>query len=357
MTTYFHTLKNYLFRAGLTPEEYKMIEKDMEKANRQNLMAFSVIASVFLLIMFILSFFSADAEVNRWIYLFSMIITLIILTFSIFLCDSHPVLLYTCIYLFAGILFIFGIILGTITGPDEQAVTFIALLLTVPLLFTDRPVRMIFHIYLYMILFTVIAFHTKEAAVLSTDFIDTYIFGTISSIISSYMMNVKCQRYLYEHRAVFLSETDLLTGLRSRNSYEKSLPVYPSQCRSSLACIFIDVNGLHELNKLQGHEAGDRMLQFISRNLQEQFGEKHSFRIGGDEFVAFVIDDSPECIRKKANILFQNTEQMSYHISIGIDRQTCPGIDIKALIQNAEKEMLRNKTLFYEERKIPRDIR
>ena len=176
----------------------------MEKANRQNLMAFSVIASVFLLIMFILSFFSADAEVNRWIYLFSMIITLIILTFSIFLCDSHPVLLYTCIYLFAGILFIFGIILGTITGPDEQAVTFIALLLTVPLLFTDRPVRMIFHIYLYMILFTVIAFHTKEAAVLSTDFIDTYIFGTISSIISSYMMNVKCQRYLYEHRAVFL---------------------------------------------------------------------------------------------------------------------------------------------------------
>ena len=27
------------------------------------------------------------------------------------------------------------------------------------------------------------------------------------------MMNVKCQRYLYEHRAVFLSETDLLTGI------------------------------------------------------------------------------------------------------------------------------------------------
>ena len=47
------------------------------------------------------------------------------------------------IYAFVIILFVFGIVLGTVTRPDEQTVSFVALLLTVPLLFTDRPVRMI----------------------------------------------------------------------------------------------------------------------------------------------------------------------------------------------------------------------
>ena len=34
----------------------------------------------------------------------------------------------------------FGVLLGLLCGPDQQSVTFIVLLLTVPLLFNEKPV-------------------------------------------------------------------------------------------------------------------------------------------------------------------------------------------------------------------------
>ena len=92
--------------------------------------------------------------------------------------------------------------IGTVIRPDEQTVTFIALLLTVPLLFTDRPVRMIGCIYVYIIAFVIAALYIKEDYVLAADIIDAGVFGTISAIISTYMMSVKCQRYLYEQQAI-----------------------------------------------------------------------------------------------------------------------------------------------------------
>ena len=100
-------------------------------------------------------------------------------------------------YAFVSILFIFGIILGTVTRPDEQTVTFVAFLLTVPLLFTDKPIRMISCIFFFVIAFSITAIFVKEDYVLVADIIDVTVFGTISAIISTYMMSVKCQRFLY----------------------------------------------------------------------------------------------------------------------------------------------------------------
>ena len=64
-----------------------------------------------------------------------------------------------------------------------------------------------------------------------------------------------------------MSEIDMLTGVRNRNSYEQNLSIYPSLCKKNLSCIFADLNGLHELNNTKGHEAGDKMLQFVAGKL------------------------------------------------------------------------------------------
>lgn len=62
-----------------------------------------------------------------------------------------------------------------------------------------------------------------------------------------------------------MGENDLLTGLLNRNSYQKRILEYPKKYTESIACIYADANGLHELNNSQGHEAGDRMLQCVAR--------------------------------------------------------------------------------------------
>ena len=350
-------LKRYFLNSGMSEDEYMQILGEIQSSNRQNLIIFSIIASAFLLIMFFLSFLSQDIAANRWVYLLTMFISLALFGVAKFCSEKHPGLLLAGIYAFMGILFIFGIILGTVTRPDEQTVTFIALLLTVPLLFTDRPVRMIGCIYVYIIAFVIAALYIKEDYVLVADIIDAGVFGTISAIISTYMMSVKCQRILYGQRVVIMSEIDMLTGVRNRNSYEQNLSIYPSLCKKNLSCIFADLNGLHELNNTKGHEAGDKMLQFVAEKLVEQFGKNNTYRIGGDEFVSFVIDGCADEIQKKINMVVRSAKEHEYYVSIGYDTGFCSDMDMGSLINTAEMRMYAAKKQFYQQKGMDRRIR
>lgn len=350
-------MKRNLMYAGISEEEYRQISGEIQNNNRQNLMIFSVITCVFLLIMFILSFFSKDVETNRWVYMPTMFITLAVFCIAKGCQEQHSAILLADVYVFTSILFIFGIVLGTVTRPDEQTVTFIALLLTVPQLFTDRPVRMITCIFAYVMIFVITAVYVKVDYVLAADIIDACVFGTISAIISTYMMRVKCQRYLYERKVYTLSETDLLTGLRNRNSFEQNLKMYSSGCKHTLFCVFVDVNGLHEMNNTNGHEAGDKMLQFIGTVLQGQFGEKDTYRIGGDEFVVLIMDETEEVVQRKIEQVEHLAEERSYHVSVGYDSADGPETDVNELMNCAEKRMYEAKKMFYQQKGIDRRSR
>ena len=203
-----------------------------------------------------ISFVSEDVEANRWIYLSVMVVTAIMFAVAYLNKHGNYEVLLLDIYAFVILLFSFGIVLGTVTRPDEQTVTFVALLLTVPLLFTDRPIRMVICIFIAIISFVIAAIFVKEDYVLVADNIDVTVFGTISAVICTYMMSLKFQRFLYARKVTILSETDLLTGLFNRNSYERKLKVYSSMCNQVFACIYVDVSGLHEINNTKGHVAG-----------------------------------------------------------------------------------------------------
>ena len=353
--------KDYIMRklccAGISQEEYLLIQKDIHEENRKSLLTFSAITVVFLLIMFFISFVSEDVEANRWVYLSVMVVTAIM--FDVAYLNKHgnyEVLLWDT-YAFVILLFSFGIVLGTVTRPDEQTVTFVALLLTVPLLFTDRPIRMVICIFIAIISFVIAAIFVKEDYVLVADIINVIVFGMISAVICTYMMSLKFQRFLYARKVTILSETDLLTGLLNRNSYERKLEVYSSMCNQVIACIYVDVNGLHEINNTKGHVAGDRMLQFVGKTLQKEFGDKNSFRIGGDEFVVLVIDEKEKVIQAKIDLVQALVEEESYHVSIGYSVGNISETDISLLISAAEKHMYEAKQLFYKQRGVDRRAR
>ena len=111
------------------------------------------------------------------------------------------------------------------------------------------------------------------------------------------------------------------------------------------------------MNNTRGHEAGDRMLQFIAEKLQEQFGKKDTYRIGGDEFVAFVMDCSLNQLQKKIDIVVEAVEEETYHISIGYDTGFGSEMDMDTPIKNAEKRMYEAKKLFYQQKGIDRRVR
>ena len=350
-------VKRNLFHGGITEEEYRQISPVIFRENRRNLMTYTIIAALFLGIMFVMSFVDEGLEKNRWVYVGTTLLLLAVYGVAREIEEKDGLLLLGAIYAFMSIMFIFGIILGTVTRPDEQTVTFVALLLTVPLLFTDRPIRMAICILFYSVVFIITAIYVKVDYVLMADIVDVTIFGMCGVIVSTYMMSVKNKRVLYERQVSILSETDLLTGLRNRNCYERKLKEYASGKEKRLSVIYVDVNGLHEMNNSKGHEAGDRMLQFIGSVSQETFGKENAYRIGGDEFVMLLADEGEEQLQRKIERMKRLVEENAYHVSIGVSSGDCAKTDVSLLIKSAEARMYEEKELFYRQKGMDRRIR
>lgn len=341
----------------MTREEYDQISGEIQSSNRKNLLVYTAVAGVYLICMYFLSFFSGSISANRYVYLGATLVVAAIFAAAKCLSQKHPQVLLVCIYVFISVLYTFGIVLGTISNTDQLAVTFVVALIAVPLLFTDRPVRMVPSIGVFILAFMPVVFLTKTGYVRTIDIIDVAMFGTMSMIISTYMMRVKCQRTLFEQRALMLSQTDVLTGLNNRNLYERSLPGYPARCKENLSCVFVDVDGLHELNNTRGHTAGDEMLRFVAEEMRRRFGGEHTYRIGGDEFVAFVPDCPEAALAEELGDLCQSVEGEGYHISVGCVTEKRGQIDMTDVIRDAETHMYQAKKQYYAEKGITRSIR
>lgn len=139
---------------------------------------------------------------------------------------------------------------------------------------------------------------------------------------------------------------DALTGLGNRTSYHKALQALEKKDGGILACIYIDVNGLHEINNQSGHDAGDRMLCTVAAVLLETFRFEEVFRIGGDEFVVLCSDIAHDGLVHKIESLTAEIEKRGYSLSLGYEWRDLE-LDINEIIRAAETAMQRNKSNYY----------
>lgn len=153
-----------------------------------------------------------------------------------------------------------------------------------------------------------------------------------------------------------LGSKDQLTGLLNRNSYQKAMEFYEKMGEETLNCVYIDVDGLHELNNQLGHAEGDRMLMAISHFLQEIFGDETVYRIGGDEFLIFCCGIEEPEMERKLKELHGSVEDAGYHISLGLaTRRETPLV--YEMVRLAESRMYEAKRQYYRERKDGQKVR
>lgn len=139
---------------------------------------------------------------------------------------------------------------------------------------------------------------------------------------------------------------DILTGLKNRNSYEMDLETYFGGKYRNIACIYIDANGLHELNNEKGHDAGDKMLKTVADTIKNTFGSEKTYRIGGDEFVIIITDSDEDYIEPRLLSLAATLEKEDYHVSAGYS-WTDDLSQFTAVIRKAEQKMYENKREYY----------
>ena len=143
-----------------------------------------------------------------------------------------------------------------------------------------------------------------------------------------------------------LAERDLLTGCLNRNCFEKTLALDPDLNKNRISCVYIDVNGLHELNNTQGHAAGDKMLQVVAKELQLMFGENNVYRIGGDEFVVLTINKKSKDVEQLLTQAITAIKAHGYFVSTG-HCHSHGEISMDELLKTAEARMYADKRDFY----------
>ncbi|HOK79803.1 MAG TPA: sensor domain-containing diguanylate cyclase [bacterium] len=177
-------------------------------------------------------------------------------------------------------------------------------------------------------------------------------------VISWIMARITLKKEYAEKILAQLSVTDVLTSLYNRRGFfllaEQQLRI-AERIEEHMALFFMDVDDFKNINDIYGHQEGDRALQTIADTLKKTFRESDILgRIGGDEFVALVIQGSPVDtdtilgrLQTNLDIVNQNNKK-NYKLSVSVGvayyqpghKQT-----IDNLISVADKLMYANKRL------------
>lgn len=153
-----------------------------------------------------------------------------------------------------------------------------------------------------------------------------------------------------------LALIDDLTGLRNRRGFFLLAQQQRRQAARSgdpAFIVFLDIDGLKQVNDSLGHEAGDQLLRGAARVLQITFRESDILaRLGGDEFCVFAVDGicNPQMIRERLlrNIAAFNSSRLDspFPLSASIGIYPCAADDptpLEQFVRRADEAMYVDK--------------
>lgn len=168
------------------------------------------------------------------------------------------------------------------------------------------------------------------------------ILETLSYFLSSSMDQMHTYRILKD-----LSYHDTLTGVYNRNRFNEDLERFSKQNLQSVGVIYLDLNGLKDINDTKGHQFGDQILKDSAKKLQVIFPEHTIYRIGGDEF-------SIVCMNTEKDVFMRTIRELKYLFSNSGDCSGAVGYswsehptDLQLLLTEADKMMYTDKKEYY----------
>jgi diguanylate cyclase (GGDEF)-like protein len=123
-----------------------------------------------------------------------------------------------------------------------------------------------------------------------------------------------------------LADTDTLSPIANRRAFVRELNrvmSYAERYQVPTALLFIDVNGLKEINDRFGHAAGDLCLIHVAEILRENIRTSDVVgRLGGDEYAVILTHANDEQANAKATLLGEKISETpvvfeSHSIKVG----------------------------------------
>lgn len=242
----------------------------------------------------------------------------------------------------AQITLVLVVVLDYVTGPDLSP----ALLYLIPLIFVVWTAGMRWGLVMAVVVafaeFVVFELESPGASqsVILTSSLERLVFYLIIAWL------VGAQRALFEEQRE-LATTDVLTGLMNRRAFfdeAERLVERDHRAGRTAACLFLDLDGLKEVNDREGHRAGDRLIERFVHAVHGHLRITDLFaRLGGDEFVVLLPEtDRDEAVEIAERLLAGLGEDLGdppLAASVGVAVSPPDGGTVDALVRWADEAM------------------
>ncbi|MFT5813001.1 MAG: diguanylate cyclase (GGDEF)-like protein, partial [Psychroserpens sp.] len=145
---------------------------------------------------------------------------------------------------------------------------------------------------------------------------------------------------------------DLLTNLPNRVLLAEHLNQAMKHCQrrnQSLAVAFMDLDGFKAVNDRHGHNVGDELIVELAKRMREALREGDTLaRIGGDEFIAVMVDfennehSEPalkRLLKAASDPVYLGDAVIQVSMSIGVSLYPQENVDKDLLIRHADQAM------------------
>jgi diguanylate cyclase (GGDEF)-like protein/PAS domain S-box-containing protein len=178
--------------------------------------------------------------------------------------------------------------------------------------------------------------------------------GTVRNHVAllSDITPMKVREQQLERAAYYDGLTSLPNRLLLTDRLRQALAQNQRRARS-LAVVYIDLDGFKVVNDLHGHDVGDALLVAVAQRMKKALREGDTLaRIGGDEFVAVLVDlewpDDGEPVLERllqaaAEPVTAEHQILQVSSSIGVAIYPQDGNEVELLLRHADQAMYRAK--------------
>lgn len=163
-------------------------------------------------------------------------------------------------------------------------------------------------------------------------------------------LSMEIEKNLTKEELRLMSYVDALTGLGNRNSFTQYVTEFDRKGpQDGYGIMYVDLNGLKDINDNKGHAEGDQALKSVAEILVEAFPSAKIYRLGGDEFLVVATDTDQQEFETRAQKAQDLMDEKKYSMAAGLFFAKDP-ISMDAAVKIADELMYDDKRAFYSER-------
>lgn len=180
------SLKNFVLYYGFKKEEYKSVRKIIDKDNFHNVRYLAVLMVILLMLHSITTLLFHHYDISHFYTFFGFLLVSVLIVWR--LCRQHlkHYVLATKIVLI--VLYVYGVIIGTVNTPTSNAVTLIVFLVLLPSIINNRFLETVILEIVSLVVFLTLSSYYKTGDFIRNDIVNSLSF-TFVGILFHYLLS------------------------------------------------------------------------------------------------------------------------------------------------------------------------